>query len=256
MRFRPCIDIHNGKVKQIVGGSLRDEGSRAENNFVSEKDAAWYASLYKERKLTGGHIILLNPASSEYYEQDLKQAEGALAAWPGGMMIGGGVNAGNALSFLRMGASHVIVTSWIFHDGVIDLDRLREISSITGKDHLVLDLSCRRQQNRYLVVTDRWQTFTSQPVTEDLLKSLAPYCSEFLIHAVDAEGKAAGIEQPLAQPLGSIDTLPVTYAGGIGSFEDLRILKKLGKGRLDFTIGSALDLFGGNIPFEEAASFS
>ena len=206
MKFRPCIDIHNGKVKQIVGGSLKDEMNQAIDNFVSEQDAAWYARLYREKGLIGGHIILLNPEGSEYYDADLVQALGALEAFPGGLMIGGGIHSDNAMKFIRAGASHVIVTSYVLN--------------------------------------------------EETLNLLAPYCSEFLIHAVDVEGKASGIEEELASMLGVWDGIPITYAGGVGSLDDVELLKKLGNRRLDVTIGSALDIFGGTIPFEKAADIS
>ena len=84
MRFRPCIDIHNGKVKQIVGGSLQDTGNQAAVNFASEQEADYYARLYKEDGLSGGHVILLNPPTSSYYMETKKQACKALCAYPGG----------------------------------------------------------------------------------------------------------------------------------------------------------------------------
>ena len=250
MKFRPCIDIHNGKVKQIVGGSLKDEGDQAEENFVSGQDAAWYAAKYKKDDILGGHIILLNPESSEYYEADVSQALEALSVYPGGLQIGGGIHLENAQMFLDAGASHVIVTSFVFKDGQIYWERLKELSKRIGKEHLVLDVSCRKKGEDYYIVTDRWQKFTSVKMNLDTLHMLAPYCDEFLIHAVDVEGKASGIEKPLAKLLGSFDLCPVTYAGGVGSFEDLRILKELGQDRVHVTIGSALDLFGGSIPYE------
>ncbi|MCR4672404.1 MAG: phosphoribosylformimino-5-aminoimidazole carboxamide ribotide isomerase [Lachnospiraceae bacterium] len=255
MRFRPCIDVHNGKVKQIVGNSLRDSGNFAKDNFVSEKGAGYYASLYRERGLSGGHVIILNPAGSEYYEEDLSQAREALAAYPGGLMLGGGVNADNAASFIEMGASHVIVTSYVFRDGEVDLERLEKLKKAVGREYIVLDLSCRKKDGRYYIVTDRWQKFTVQQVNSDTMDMLAPYCDEFLVHAVDAEGKGAGIDTEIAAILGAWGKCPVTYAGGIGSREDLEALRVSGKGKLDFTIGSALDIFGGTIPFEWAASF-
>ena len=144
MRFRPCIDIHNGKVKQIVGSSLQDEGNAAKENFVSEYDGAAFARMYKDAGIQGGHIILLNPAGSEYYEADCHQAELALTEYPGGLQIGGGINAENAGRFLDMGASHVIVTSYVFKNGEINYDNLEAIRRAVGKNHLVLDLSCRR----------------------------------------------------------------------------------------------------------------
>lgn len=255
MKFRPCIDIHNGKVKQIVGGSLADRNNQAEENFVSQQDAAFYAGLYRDSGIQGGHIILLNPAGSEYYEADVEQAKLALEAYPKGLQIGGGMNSDNAKEFLDMGASHIIVTSYVFRDGRIHYDRLEDMVTAIGKEHLVLDLSCRKRDGSYYIVTDRWQKFTEEIVTVELLERLSGYCDEFLIHAVDAEGKAKGIEAPLAELLGSWSGIPVTYAGGVGSFEDLKQLKELSKNRLDVTIGSALDIFGGSMVYEEVLEY-
>ena len=251
MRFRPCIDIHNGRVKQIVGGSLTDAGDRAKENFVSEMDAAWYADLYRSHGLTGGHVILLNAKDSPYYEQTKAQAVSALREWPGGLMIGGGISADNAGEFLDAGASHVIVTSWVFRDGHIRYDRIRTLRETVGKEHLVLDLSCRKRDGKYFVVTDRWQKFTEEEVTAELLFRLQDSCDEFLIHAVDVEGKARGIEEALVELLADACGIPVTYAGGVGSYEDVRKLRDLGKGKVDVTIGSALDLFGGPLEFRK-----
>ena len=251
MRFRPCIDIHNGRVKQIVGGSLTDAGDRAKENFVSEMNAAWYADLYRSHGLTGGHVILLNAKDSPYYEQTKSQALSALREWPGGLMIGGGISADNAGEFLDAGASHVIVTSWVFRDGHIRYDRIRTLREIVGKEHLVLDLSCRKRDGKYFVVTDRWQKFTEEEVTADLLSRLQESCDEFLIHAVDVEGKAKGIEEALVELLADACGIPATYAGGVGSYEDVRKLRDLGKGKVDVTIGSALDLFGGPLEFRK-----
>lgn len=251
MKFRPCIDIHNGKVKQIVGGSLLDKGDYAQDNFVSEKDGDFYAKLYKDAGLEGGHIILLNPAGSQYYEEDVRQACLALSAYPGGLQIGGGMTAENAAFFLEQGASHIIVTSYVFKDGKINYENLEKIVAVTGKEHLVLDLSCRKKGEDYYIVTDRWQKFTDVKLTEDVLSELADYCDEFLIHAVDVEGKAGGIEEDIAALLGNWDGISATYAGGVSSFEDLRKLKELGRNKVDVTIGSALDLFGGEMPFSK-----
>ena len=226
MKFRPCIDIHNGKVKQIVGGSLRDQGDQAEENFAADQGADYFAEMYKKDGLKGGHVILLNPASSEYYGQTKKQALKALHAYPGGLQIGGGITADNASGYIRAGASHVIVTSYV-----------------------VLDLSCRKKDGRYYIVTDRWQTFTNVELGTEILGRLSGYCDEFLVHGVDVEGKASGIEQELINILKQAD-IPVTYAGGIGSMEDLEQIRRTGNGKVDFTIGSALDLFGGRIPYE------
>ncbi len=255
MRFRPCIDIHNGKVKQIVGGSLQDEGDFATDNFVSEKDGAYYGSLYKKAGLTGGHIIILNPKTSPYYEEDVRQACLALQASAGTLQIGGGITDENAAFFLEQGASHVIVTSFVFKDGKINMDNLKKILAVTGKDRLILDLSCRKKENDYYIVTDRWQKFTDVKLNHAILDELSKYCDEFLIHAVDVEGKSSGIEEELAAMLGEWGRIPITYAGGVSSYDDLEKLKSLGKNRIDVTIGSALDLFGGQLEFEHVLSY-
>lgn len=251
MQFRPCIDIHNGKVKQIVGSSLRDEGDRARENFVSGRDASYYAEIYRERGYKGGHVILLNHRDSEYYEATRQQAVGALKAYPGGLQVGGGITPETAGSFLDAGASHVIVTSYVFADGAINYDRLEKLRSTVGKEHLVLDLSCRRQGGSYLVVTDRWQKFTKEEVTIPLIEKLSAYCDEFLIHAVDVEGKVSGIETDLVETLKAYDGCPLTYAGGIGNLDTLRELKVLGEGRIHATIGSAMKMFGGTLELDE-----
>ena len=275
MKFRPCIDIHNGRVKQIVGGSLKETpgksgreaavSSTAAENFVSDKEASWYAEFYRERNLTGGHVILLNPAGSEEYEMTLAQAKGALAAWPGGLQIGGGITAENAESFLEAGASHVIVTSYVFREGRIDRERMEKLVRAVGKEHLVLDLSCRKWNPNpakntedggpeYRIVTDRWQTYTEERITPALLHELGSMCDEFLVHAADVEGKAAGIDEKLIDILAAGTEIPTTYAGGIGSLEDIRRIREAGRGKLDFTVGSALDLFGGKLPLEDVLS--
>lgn len=251
MEFRPCIDIHNGKVKQIVGGSLRDEGSQARENFVSEQDAAFYAELYQRQGIHGGHVILLNKEGTEYFEITRQQALSALRAYPGGLQIGGGIRDDNAADYLNAGASAVIVTSYVFRDGQMNWENLKKLEAAVGADHLVLDVSCRRKGDDYYIVTDRWQKFTDVKLTEDVLSELADYCDEFLVHAVDVEGKAGGIEEDIAALLGNWDGISATYAGGVSSFEDLRKLKELGRNKVDVTIGSALDLFGGEMPFSK-----
>lgn len=254
MQFRPCIDIHNGRVKQIVGGSLSDAGNHALENYVSEQDAGFYAHLYKEKGITGGHIILLNKAGTKEYEEDLLQAELALSKYPKGLQIGGGVNANNADRFIRMGASHVIVTSYVFRDGRIDFERLDRLLNRVGRDHLVLDLSCRKRNDSYYIVTDRWQRFTDEPLSEELLLRLSSYADEFLVHAVDVEGKASGVEKELVTLLSACVDIPITYAGGVGSYEDIEEIRRLGRGRVNVTIGSALDLFGGKLEFNKVLS--
>ena len=255
MEFRPCIDIHNGKIKQIVGSSLRDEGNQAKENFVSEQDGAFYAEFYKKDNIKGGHIILLNSKDSEYYEKTKEQAMLALKTWPGGFQVGGGITAENAADFLDAGASHVIVTSYVFRDGQVNYENLEKLQKEVGNERLVIDLSCRKKGDAYYIVTDRWQKFTDVALTPAVLDELAGYCSEFLIHAVDVEGKARGIEEPLVQMLGAWNGIPVTYAGGVGSFADLACLKELGQNRLHVTIGSALDLFGGHMNYEEVVKY-
>ena len=250
MKFRPCIDIHNGKVKQIVGGSLRDQGNQATENFASEFGADYYAEKYRKDGLKGGHIILLNPCTSEYYGATKGQALQALAAYPNGMQIGGGITAENAAEYLQAGASHVVVTSYVFKDGEIHWDNLKKLTEAVGKEHVVLDLSCRAKDGKYYVVTDRWQTFTNVEVCETTLDQLETYCDEFLVHGVDVEGKASGVEKELVKILSMWNKIPITYAGGIGSKADLMEFEKISEGKLDFTIGSALDLFGGEISYD------
>ena len=251
MKFRPCIDIHNGKVKQIVGGSLTDYKDKAQENFVSEKDSRFYAEMYKRDGLTGGHIILLNGKDSPYYDATKEQALLAIESYRGGLQVGGGINVNNAKSYLEEGASHVIVTSFVFKDGNINYDNLIRLSRVTGKDRLVLDVSCRKKDGKYYIVTDRWQKFTDVALSEDVFYRLADYCDEFLIHAVDVEGKANGIEEELAEMMGKLAGFKMTYAGGISTMKDIEKLKSLGKGAIDFTVGSALDIFGGELPYDE-----
>ena len=254
MRLRPCIDIHNGSVKQIVGGSLSDLGV-PETNFVSSEGGAFYGELYRELELPGGHIILLNPAGTPEYEADIETAREALSAYPGGLMIGGGVTAENASRFLDLGASHVIVTSYVFQDGQVQWERLERLVREVGRERLVLDLSCRRTGQGYCIATDRWQKLTEVYITADTLDHLKNYSAEYLIHAVDAEGKRNGIEETLAKLLGDWGEIPVTYAGGVGNFEDLEVLRRAGSDRLDVTIGSALSIFGGDMELGDVIRF-
>ena len=253
MQFRPCIDIHNGSVKQIVGGSLKDTGNQALENFVSEYDAAFYARLYKSYGLKGGHIILLNHKDSDFFEATKAQGLQALAAYPGGLMIGGGITAENAFEYIEAGASHVIVTSYVFRDGQVQLPNLKKLVNAVGREHTVLDLSCKKIGGQYRIVTDRWQKATDVILTHETLDYFREFCDEFLIHAVDVEGKSNGIETELVKMLGGWGRLPVTYAGGVHDFHDLELLKTLGMDKIDVTIGSALDLFGGKIPYDIVA---
>lgn len=250
MKFRPCIDIHNGHVVQIVGSSLKDEGDSACENFVSEKDSAYYANLYREHSLDGGHIIILNSKDSEYYEATKAEALKALKAYPGGMQIGGGITAENASEYINAGASHIIVTSYVFSDGKICYNNLERLVEAVGKEHIVLDVSCRMLGGKYYVVTNRWQVFTDVIFDEQLIEELSAYCDEILVHAVDVEGMKAGINEQIAAVL-ETSSIPVTYAGGISTYEDIEKIRSIGKGKIDFTIGTALDIFGGNLKMEE-----
>ena len=246
--FRPCIDLHEGKVKQIVGGTLGEAGPRT--NFVSDRSAAWFAELYKRDGLAGGHVIQLGPGNEA-------EARAALAAFPGGFHLGGGVNAQNAHSWLEAGASHVIVTSWVFREGRVDWERIGELVRTVGRDRLVLDLSCRRRGGNYFVVTDRWQKFTEVTINAETLKKLAGSCAEFLVHAVDVEGLCRGIDRELVEKLGQWTPIPMTYAGGANSLADLEEVTRLGKGKIDLTIGSALDIFGGGgVKYDEVVKFN
>jgi phosphoribosylformimino-5-aminoimidazole carboxamide ribotide isomerase len=246
--FRPCIDLHEGKVKQIVGGTLGDSGLRT--NFVSDRPAAWFAELYKRDGMNGGHVIMLGPGNETH-------ARAALAAFPDGLQIGGGINAQSARAWLDAGASHVIATSWVFREGRVDEGRLGELVKAVGKSRLVLDLSCRRRGGNYFVVTDRWQKFTELAMAPDTLRKLAESCAEFLIHAVDVEGLCRGIDRELVEKLGTWTPIPTTYAGGANSLGDLEEVTRLGQGKIDLTIGSALDIFGGSgVKYEDCVKFN
>lgn len=253
MKFRPCIDIHDGKVKQIVGSTISDlshgDDGPAEN-FVASKSAAYYASLYKKDDASGGHVIILNKKGTPEYELSKKAAIEALQAYPGGMQIGGGIDLENAMDFINAGASHIIVTSFVFNNGRVDFDALKEISSLVGRERLTLDLSCKRDTDRYYIVTDRWQKMTQEVITYDFLDKLAAYCDEFLVHAADVEGKRGGIDRDLVGLLAHYKKVPITYAGGVSDYADMELISYLSDNRMDFTIGSALDLFGGKLSYE------
>ncbi len=250
MEFRPCIDLHNGQVKQIVGSTLSDtDSTHLQTNFSSSHPSSYYANMYKEDGLTGGHIIMLGPGNEE-------AATEALATYPQGMQIGGGITAGNALLWIERGASAVIVTSWVFKDGQIQKDRLQQLVNVVGKEHLVLDLSCRRRGDDYYIVTDRWQKFTDVKVDRQSMEYFAGFCCEFLVHAVDVEGKCNGIETELAGNLAKWSPIPTTYAGGVKNISDMEEINRLGGSKLHATVGSALDIFGGStMTYVEAVAF-
>jgi phosphoribosylformimino-5-aminoimidazole carboxamide ribotide isomerase len=248
--FRPCIDLHEGKVKQIVGGTLSDAPGQLRTNFISDRPSSWFAELYQRDGLTGGHVIMLGAGNED-------AARSALRAFPGGMHVGGGIRADNARGWLESGASHVIVTSWVFRDGHMDAQRLADLVKTIGKDRLVLDLSCRRRGEDYFVVTDRWQKFTDLKITRETLQSLAQSCAEFLVHAVDVEGMCRGVDGELVSRLGDWTPIPATYAGGASSLADLETVTRLGQGRVDLTIGSALDIFGGTgVRYQDVVAFN
>jgi len=236
--FRPCIDLREGKVTQIVGATLGDDPSAVRTNFISERSPAWFAAMYRRDGLEGGHVIMLGPGNEE-------AACEALAAYPCGLQVGGGIRLDNAQGWLDAGASHVIVTSWVFRDGHLDRERLDALVRSVGRDRLVLDLSCRQRAGRYWVVTDRWQKFTRLDLSRATLERLGDSCAEFLIHAVDIEGLCRGIDETLVADLAAWSPIPITYAGGARSLADLETVTRLGQGRVDITIGSALDIFGG-----------
>uniref|UniRef100_UPI0005CB7DE4 1-(5-phosphoribosyl)-5-[(5- phosphoribosylamino)methylideneamino] imidazole-4-carboxamide isomerase, chloroplastic n=1 Tax=Fragaria vesca subsp. vesca TaxID=101020 RepID=UPI0005CB7DE4 len=253
VRFRPCIDIHKGKVKQIVGSTLSDlkeEGQALVTNFESDKSAGEYARMYKEDGLTGGHVIMLgaDPLSRA-------AAIEALRVYPGGLQVGGGITSDNSLQYIEEGASHVIVTSYVFNNGKMDLERLKDLVHIVGKERLVLDLSCRKREGKYAIVTDRWQKFSDVYLDKEILDFLANYADEFLVHGVDVEGKKLGIDEELVELLGKNSPIPVTYAGGVTVMADLERIKVAGLGHVDVTVGSALDVFGGNLPYKEVVAW-
>ncbi|GGA02795.1 1-(5-phosphoribosyl)-5-((5-phosphoribosylamino)methylideneamino)imidazole-4-carboxamide isomerase [Paenibacillus marchantiophytorum] len=248
MKFRPCIDLHNGKVKQIVGETLGSEEKKVVENFVSTYDSTYYADMFKSDHLVGGHVIMLGDGNKE-------EAVAALQTYPGGLQIGGGIHAENASEYLAYGASHVIVTSYIFRDGQLNLEHLEKIVAAVGKDKLVIDLSCKEKEGRWFVATNQWKQLSDFEVNEQSIRYLEQYCDEFLVHAVDVEGKQSGIQQSLVQSLAGWVNIPTTYAGGARSFADIALFQELSGGKLDITIGSALDIFGGQLAYQEVVAY-
>lgn len=256
MKFRPCIDIHKGKVKQIVGSTL-EQGVMTpcpKTNFVSQRGAEYFALKYKNDNLGGGHVIMLDDS-----DETVQEALSALKIYPDGLQVGGNITLDNAQYFLDKGASHVITTSQIFTDFELDLNKLSQCVSKVGKERVVLDLSCRKRKGKYFVVQNKWQKFTNLEVKLETLRNLSQYCSEFLIHGVDVEGKKQGVDVELLEILGKIgiqstrlnQQVSLTYAGGVSSFEDIELIRKIGEEKIDVTIGSALDIFGGRMAYGE-----
>ncbi|KAL1608911.1 Enzyme that catalyzes the fourth step in the histidine pathway [Nothophoma quercina] len=252
-KFRPCIDLHAGSVKQIVGGTLSTSTpSDLRTNWTSEHPSAYYASLYKQHELAGAHVIMLGPGNDA-------AAQEALEAWKGGMQVGGGITEANAQEWIERGAEKVIITSYLFPDSKFSEERLKSVLSALGddKNKLVIDLSCRRKDDKWFVATNKWQTITDFELNQESIKLLEPHCSEFLIHAADVEGLQRGIDHELVTKLAEWCSIPVTYAGGGRSIEDLELVKKLSDGRVDLTIGSALDIFGGSgVKFEDVVAWN
>ncbi|KAJ2971576.1 hypothetical protein NUW58_g9377 [Xylaria curta] len=207
-------------------------------------------------------------------------AREALAAWPRHLQVGGGINDKNAALWIENGASKVIITSFLFPDGKFSQERLDAVLTALGgdKNKLVIDLSCRRQDDdRWFVAMDKWQTITDMEITqgefnifrfsmyhladeavcEESIRSLEPYCSEFLIHAADNEGLQKGVDERLVEKLAAWCAIPVTYAGGGRNLDDLELVKRLSHGRVDLTIGSALDCFGGSgVKFDDCVKWN
>ena len=249
--FRPCIDLHQGRVKQIVGSTLTDDPSQGPvTNFEATRPSEDFAAQYRRDGLAGGHVIMLGPGNEA-------AAKAALQAYPGGLQVGGGITPSNAGEYLSAGASHVVVTSYVFREGRLDDERLAEMVAAVGKERLVLDLSCRRREpgGAFYVVTDRWQKYTDLALSAETLTQLAAHCSEFLVHAVDVEGKQSGVEADLVKALGEWSPIPVTYAGGARSIDDLELVSRLGAGRVDLAIGSALDIFGGKLKYDDVVAW-
>ncbi|VEU23161.1 DEKNAAC104011 [Brettanomyces naardenensis] len=250
-RYIGCIDIHAGKVKQIVGGTLQSSTGLA-TNFVSEKPSSYYADLYKKNNVIRSHVIKLGLSD----ENDRVALE-AIKEWPNHLQVGGGVNDTNAKWWIEQGADKVIITSWLFPDGRFDKGRLERISNIVGRDHLVVDLSCRRRADgEWAVAINKWQTLTSMVLNREVFGMFEQYCSEFLVHAADVEGLCKGIEEELVSKLGEWSRVPVVYAGGAMSVKDLELVERLSRGRVDLTYGSALDIFGGDVKFAELVQVS
>lgn len=248
MEFRPCIDLHDGQVKQIVGSTLGHSDQEVVENFISEKDSSYYANMFKKDQLTGGHVIMLGPGNEE-------AALLALKTYPNGLQVGGGIVADNAKKYIDAGATHVIVTSYIFHDGKLDMERLHQLIEAVGKEHIVIDLSCRKRDGKWFVVTDKWTKFSDFEVNQESISYIEQFCDELLIHAVDVEGKRSGMQEELVRDLANWTSIPTTYAGGVRSLEDLQKFKDISNGKLHVTIGSALDIFGGNLHYTDVVNY-
>lgn len=250
-RFRPCIDLHEGRVKQIVGSSLADDGSGLRTNFISEHGSEWFGAMYRQDGLTGGHVIMLGRGNEE-------AARAALASYPGGLQIGGGITTSNAAEWIEAGASHVIVTSFLFdQEGCFQTERLNQLIARVGREKLVIDLSCKLTADGWVVAMNRWQTITDLIVDQATLNELASSCGEFLVHAVDVEGKCEGVDLDLVNALAAWSPIPVTYAGGVRNIDDLRQVDAASMGKVDVTVGSALDIFGGSgLRYQDCVAFN
>lgn len=248
VEFRPCIDLHDGKVKQIVGSTLGYADQEVIENFISEYEPSYYANMFAKDQLVGGHVIMLGSGNEQ-------AALAALTAYPGGLQVGGGITTENAKKYIDAGASHVIVTSFIFHDGQLDVNRLEQLVKLIGKKHLVIDLSCRMRDGKWFVVTDKWTKFSDFEVNPQNISYIEEFCDELLIHAVDVEGKKGGMQESLVRDLAAWTSIPTTYAGGVRSLEDLEKFRAISNGKLHVTIGSSLSIFGGDLPYTEVVNY-
>lgn len=245
-KFVGCIDLHDGQVKQIVGGTLKDNDDSLETNFVSKYPPSYYAQLYLKNRIEGCHVIKLGP------NNDAAAME-ALNAAPGFLQVGGGINDENCLQWLEK-ASKIIVTSWLFtKEGTFLMDRLQLLSNKCGPDRIVVDLSCRRTpDSKWVVAMNKWQTLTTLELNKETFTELSKYTDEFLIHAADVEGLCKGIETDLVTKLYEWTKdinkeVKIVYAGGAKSISDLELVDKLSNGTVDLTYGSSLDIFGGKL---------
>ena len=248
MKFRPCIDLHEGKVKQIVGKTLTaDAVDKPETNFISDHSAVYFADMFYRDGLTGGHVIMLGPNNEQ-------AATEALQAFPNAFHIGGGVSLENAQFWLEKGAKAVIISSRLFNGTDFSMESLQAFTDLIGKDKIILDLSCRLVEGRFRAMTNKWNTVTNLIVDEKKIDELSTHCAEFLIHAVEIEGTGSGPDWELLNMLARCESSIITYAGGISSLNDLAAMQKLDAQHIDFTIGSALNIYGGHLSYATVTS--
>ncbi len=250
MNFRPCIDVFKGKVVQLIGTSLfGGEEKTIVKHFESEYSPAYYAELFKQDNLKGGHILSLGSGNNDVVIEALK-------AFNGGMKYGGSVTPENAHVYLDAGATHVIVNSYVFDNGEINLPNLKSLVKSIGKDKLVLDMSCRKKNGDYYIVTNLWEKFTNVILDQKSLQDISKYCDEIIVHGVDSEGRKQGLESDLVRILAQHTPIKTVYAGGISSIADLTMIKALGNEKIDPCIGTALSIYGGNLSYYEVLEWN